>query len=354
MDNINNIYYFDSPVIDFLASMFRITNNKRMLKNGDIYFEDYKFDDELLKLIEQCDKAINNEMRKKLNLFFNWETYFGMCLVPYVVENDIQFVEDFISNIRNINDKELLSLFLGTGYTLEKEGDISIDDIINDERKSIEFINKNIQIPTEFKWDLLQFFINPRKMKNDLIYLFEEFYKIYKNIESFVIDKVEYYKNTLIKNLHKYGDEYASIITNTSISKLYEKEKVVFAVSYFYEYACLDAYQNKIHTYMIGYKYPEAYVEKKHSILSGVDMFKALGDETRLNIIRLLSKKKWYGKELAKELKLSNSTISHHLSLLMLNKIITSDRVDNRTYYTLNEVEFKKHVINAVDNIIGR
>lgn len=353
MDNINNIYYFDSPVIDFLASMFRIVNNEKIQEDINTYSKDYKLDAELVALVEKCEKLISNDIRNNLNLFFNWETFFGMCLVIKVVENDIQSVKDFILYIKNIDEKELLIAFLGTGYTLEENDDFCLDDIIKDQKKSIEFINNNMHIPTEFKWNILQFCINPIQMKEDLVYLLEKFYEIYISMEDDVIDKVKSYKKNLIDNLEKYGDEYASIITNIPISK-YKDEKVVFAVSYFYEYALLDSYGNNIHLYMVGYKHSEVYVEKKHGILSGVELFKALGDETRLNIVRLLSKKKWYGKELAKELNLSNSTISHHLSLLVLNKIIIPDRVDNRTYYSLNQDAFKKLVMNKIDNILDQ
>ena len=40
--------------------------------------------------------------------------------------------------------------------------------------------------------------------------------------------------------------------------------------------------------YVLGFRHMEVFVERKHGILSNVQIFKTLGDETRQNMIKLL------------------------------------------------------------------
>lgn len=57
-----------------------------------------------------------------------------------------------------------------------------------------------------------------------------------------------------------------------------------------------------------------------------VDMFKALGDESRLRIVGLLAERPRSVEELASHLKLSSSTVSHHLTKLRATGIVSAER----------------------------
>jgi DNA-binding transcriptional ArsR family regulator len=66
-----------------------------------------------------------------------------------------------------------------------------------------------------------------------------------------------------------------------------------------------------------------------------VRLYRALGDETRLRILRLLAERDRYLTELATELDLSKPTISHHLAHLRSAGLVTLHEQGNLTYYTL-------------------
>jgi DNA-binding transcriptional ArsR family regulator len=71
---------------------------------------------------------------------------------------------------------------------------------------------------------------------------------------------------------------------------------------------------------------------------SAVRLYRALGDETRLRILRLLAERDRYLTELATDLELSKPTISHHLAQLRSAGLITvtgQGGLGNYTYYTL-------------------
>ncbi len=66
-----------------------------------------------------------------------------------------------------------------------------------------------------------------------------------------------------------------------------------------------------------------------------VRLYRALGDETRLRILRLLAERDRYLTELAAELELSKPTVSHHLAQLRSAGLVTWNEQGNLTYYTL-------------------
>ncbi len=86
--------------------------------------------------------------------------------------------------------------------------------------------------------------------------------------------------------------------------------------------------------------------------LSVVRLHRALGDETRLRILKLLASRDLYLTEIAQELDLSKPTIKHHLSQLRAAGLVTITESGTVMYYSLRRnrlddasVEIKKFLI---------
>lgn len=69
--------------------------------------------------------------------------------------------------------------------------------------------------------------------------------------------------------------------------------------------------------------------------VSAIRLYRALGDETRLRILKLLSERDHYLTELAQELDLSKPTIKHHLAQLRVAGLVTLTEEGSLTYYSL-------------------
>ncbi|HEX7490419.1 MAG TPA: winged helix-turn-helix domain-containing protein [Candidatus Limnocylindrales bacterium] len=68
---------------------------------------------------------------------------------------------------------------------------------------------------------------------------------------------------------------------------------------------------------------------------STIRLYRALGDESRLRILRLLAEGDRYLTEIANELDLSKPTIKHHLAQLRAAGLVTLIEQSNLTYYSL-------------------
>lgn len=66
-----------------------------------------------------------------------------------------------------------------------------------------------------------------------------------------------------------------------------------------------------------------------------VRLHRALGDETRLRILRLLRDRDWYLTEIAQQLELSKPTIKHHLAQLRAAGLVTLTEEGGLSYYSL-------------------
>jgi len=69
--------------------------------------------------------------------------------------------------------------------------------------------------------------------------------------------------------------------------------------------------------------------------VSAIRLYRALGDETRLRILKLLGERDHYLTELAQELELSKPTIKHHLAQLRVAGLVTLTEEGSLNYYSL-------------------
>jgi DNA-binding transcriptional ArsR family regulator len=66
-----------------------------------------------------------------------------------------------------------------------------------------------------------------------------------------------------------------------------------------------------------------------------VRLYRALGDQTRLRTLKLLSERDWYLTELATQLELSKPTMKHHLAQMRAAGLVTVTEEGSLTYYSL-------------------
>ena len=71
---------------------------------------------------------------------------------------------------------------------------------------------------------------------------------------------------------------------------------------------------------------------------------KAVGDATRLQILRLLSAKPMYSQQLAQALKITQATISHKLEILSRSNLLEVDLTNEhfRLYYIVNKERIRQ------------
>lgn len=85
--------------------------------------------------------------------------------------------------------------------------------------------------------------------------------------------------------------------------------------------------------------YVQALHLKNRESLSAHDLgniLKVISDPMRLKILKLIFMKPMYGKEIATELGLATSTVSHHLDLLSRNGLVNLEQIKHIKYFSTN------------------
>ena len=70
------------------------------------------------------------------------------------------------------------------------------------------------------------------------------------------------------------------------------------------------------------------------------NVFKALNDATRREILEMLKKKDMTAGEIVEKFNVSGPTISHHLGLLRQANLVSSEKNGQYVYYSLNTTVF--------------
>ena len=72
------------------------------------------------------------------------------------------------------------------------------------------------------------------------------------------------------------------------------------------------------------------------------DIFKALSDETRREILEMLKDEKMTASDIASHFDMSQASVSQHLKILRLNDLIYSEKQGKYIYYHLNLSVFEE------------
>ncbi len=334
----------ESSAYDFLSSLMRIENNEGFTPQADPdrFVSDWS---------EQALDLMPTPIRNSLAVFFNRETGYAMSLAGGIAQGQLQDAAAFRKYVKELPPEDILVRFLYTGIGPGREADSAdIRAMTGNDKAAVAFINEHLAFSSREKWQMLQFLLDPPAMKHQLLALFDWHYSnLYAEIESDIAAFIAKYSRELSSRIEKYGDEYVKLLLPMDYSKRSDAT-VTLAVSRFTETgSSFDILSDLL---VCGYRYADD-VANQHSIMAGSRIFKTLADETRLQILRLLAEKPWYGHELAARLNLTNSTISHHVSMLSYQGLIRAYREDNKVYFELDRADFLESVQNAARRVIS-
>lgn len=75
-----------------------------------------------------------------------------------------------------------------------------------------------------------------------------------------------------------------------------------------------------------------------------ISFFKALGEDTRIKIIKMLFEEEMCICELIEKLNLSQSAVSHHVKILKQAELVNDRRQGKWTFYSINKSGFQNYL----------
>ncbi len=134
--------------------------------------------------------------------------------------------------------------------------------------------------------------------------------------------------------------------------------RIVFAPSYFCRPAVFYHFWEGTLTFCAPLTYSHPQTEAQRADPRAPDeetlkFFLALGDPTRLRILRLLAEREMYLTELAEHLKLTKATIKYHMVHLRDAGLVTLYDRERLTYYALRP-DLSRHAAQLLQRYLGR
>lgn len=226
-------------------------------------------------------------------------------------------------------------------------------------QETIERALLNLTLAEEVKKEHQYFFLNPMKHKEYIISFLNSYYKKYfqkeiKEVEGIYIRKLEHqYKVTKDRSIYEYLNslhpriEITEDKINLHKYKLFEiyKKKLnnimIFETSFIMPHLLCGMYENE---FSLTFPLYLSNYDKNFVPNDTLSVFKAIGDSTRLQIIKYLYEGPKSTQSLAENLKMSEAAISKSLKLLFEAKIVSKERDGNYINYYLN--------LNIIDNLV--
>lgn len=335
-----------NKAIEFVESMFKYTINRyhrinwgrnivqENLTNDILDFAPSKKVKDWLKYV---DDNISPIFRNDLIFVANTTIDMVDASIEIILEKDFKEPLMLIEYIKSIEANELVRLMYNR-FDIELPFDS--DDVLiknalmdtYDEEKALIFMQiKN----------------HPEEYKKKVIEVYETFYRLYyqpfeEKVYEFMEEKRdkhnELFQKDPIEFLNTIGlADYTEFITN--------EKKLRMIESFYIDLGLFHYYVDDTFIILFGHSIEHKFNHKlNHEQCK--NLFKALSDETRLEIIRMTSKRPWYNRELANYFNLSTATLSYHLNLLLNLGILNFEpSIKNRYYYTTN----KKNLKNLFD-----
>ena len=310
---------------------------------ADELFNKYqiKVNEKVEKAIEEL-KEISSINLEKIKFFFKDETkiFSSLIEIKEVWKKNISEVLDTIRNKEGVEIKYNLVKELTYGMALQEE---EINEIISTSESFIKFI-KELNISSEGKWNLFLFTQDIKGYLEEFTALIKDYLpkynKVTKKYSKYIEKEALYYKD----KIEEKGIAYINELLRDAVHGEEGTDEISVSFMFYSCYSIATGAVERSRYMLIGIRCEEliSKVCGNTDMENNLLILKNLSDKTRYSIIKQLSEKQCYGLELAEQFKLTNATISYHMSYLQLAKLVHIEKKDHKAYYSLNKEELKK------------
>ena len=291
-----------------------------------------------------------------------YEAAYGvLTLQSGIFANLTGTLDEYMTKLTEISDKEyhqkLYGILSSYNNTIIKSDTVQtpftgVTDVVNHILQ--------MDIPTEVKWRLQDFYFHRTEHLKKLRSIFERIISFISEYEN-ELDKLfsrffSYWEQCIgARDFYSFLKEDFSLLPDMEINPFgYTLRPSLFPFGFSLE-APFDettGEYTKSSTLTLGVLYGSALTP--NTVLSSfdpgqneekcLDAIKLLADPSRFEILKYISNKEAYASEIANHLGLTSATVSHHMGILYASDIVTITKTNNKLYYKLNKETLKKYL----------
>ncbi|HUG47854.1 MAG TPA: metalloregulator ArsR/SmtB family transcription factor [Candidatus Limnocylindria bacterium] len=310
---------------DFVVSLMVLTGNEAELLPEDVAW------------LERQRKALPEAARQDLEECFGESALgaFGGISSIIVERPELRDAADFAEAVGQLSDRELARYIVRDVLCYAGAEELA-DSVVDGERGALDMAHaalddKQRAIVDSFMGDMSGKIGRLRRS-------IEAWLPVYREIEPRVADMLE--RDLLARRSDRHALEPVELIERTTGGLRWLPEanarRVIMAPTYFGR-PFNHIFQGSDWRLFVYPLTEDAMGPTDSSVppQAAVRLYRALGDSTRMRVLRLLSDRDWYLTELAQQLELSKPTMKHHLALLRAAGLVTVTDEGSMTYYSL-------------------
>lgn len=292
-----------------------------------------KFYRKHFRLLERYLKAFEKKMRFSPEysfLFRDKDEEFFLVLVVLVVEN-----REWLQSMDKVTDDDIRSQI---AFFIHDDSDTVIDlgdvqmPVLKNEAEIISYL-KEIDLNESDKWHYLELMQKPRYYMELLLEAVRENIPAYEYALREVSKALEPYW----KSYEKFEDEQFIKLRDTCAPGADIYPTLVGGTSQMVYYT--SSYHGIFAQFLL--KKSKKGDEQREMLTARL---KALSDKSKLDILCTLKESPKYNLELAEAMKLSASTMSHHMSVLFACGLVGVEKKDGKVYYCMEKEKVEEFI----------
>ncbi|MFA5470647.1 MAG: winged helix-turn-helix domain-containing protein [Acholeplasmataceae bacterium] len=250
----------------------------------------------------------------------------------------------YLNDLLNIDDLEFRRSFIKALLIVDEEDKHKmIDEKMIDESHAIQYINQ-LKIDASNKWNMLIMVQDPKKCLKEFVSLLDKVEPLFNNCYQHKADEVEQVGLELSKKLSGDTSETLKRMSFNAVNYDFgDNDSCQLYVSAIFPYTLrfIETEPCKIVWGLeMEYSFQKLHELNEDKMVQRVKVFKALGDKTRYDTIRLIASGVSSIKDIATKLDVSSATISYHINEFLTSGIISLNRKkDKKSIY---DVDYQK------------
>ncbi|MFO7968894.1 MAG: ArsR/SmtB family transcription factor [Bacillota bacterium] len=266
--------------------------------------------------------------------------------------------QDYLSFISELPEEEFNKKIIHTILTYDDEDDESSEDndnITYNTGDTIKIIN-DLKIDSNYKWNLLMMIQNPKNYFNEYRHFLNQLTNLFNQSYNKHQEKIKKVGDELVKKLKDNPNKSFKELTYNSIDyDFIEEEPCIIFVSAIFPYTLRLISDKNQCKFIWG-----MYMEESFSLMNKlyedrlaqrVKIFKAFGDKTRYETIKLIASGVSSVKEIAKELDVSSATISYHINEFLTSGIISLNKKNRKSGYKIDYERLNEVIIALKEDL---
>ena len=346
--DVSRIYdYLLFPRICFYIDDFRESRDEDdMIKDviDDDYVEMTKHLNEKLKIHE---KEINQYFQRDIYAKYDYPNILINAFPVETYRDEKTYLED----IKGMDELAFRDKIMKSLVTMDDD-DVKTDKDV-DVSNASDYIN-SLKIDSANKWNLFMMIQSPKKYFLDFCHLLEAIEPIFYETYGMFEDKVLEVGERLSKKLsNSSADSFRKLTQNLINYEFSGDEVCLFYVSSIFQYS-LSLRDDQVIIW--GLKSEESFKKvaklNENQMIQRVKVFKALGDKTRYEVLKLIANGASSVKLIAEKLDVSSATISYHINEFLTSGIVSINRNANKKAgYTIDYDKLERVIENLREDL---